>query len=241
MCRPTAEFGTLRARHHEPGDRSRGYRGDLRVDNVARPVAQSHRNRRSRLGAIGRLTGLRRLVFGEGQYNGLPLYMRAGEIGGGANLPGAQAITDAGLAHLAGLTMIERLELPGTVITGKSLAAFGPHPKLKTLSLAFSSFDDDGCRFLSEAFPGWSRFVSITPRSRTWASSRSPAFQTAPPRHQLQPASLTSVWRIFSGHKDLRSIAGRGHAHQPASSRQNARGNRHVFSPSALIGGQPDG
>ena len=68
-------------------------------------------------------------------------------------MPDAQAVTDAGLAHLAGLTMIERLELPGTVITGKCLATFGPHPKLKMLSLAYSSFDDEGCRFLSEAFP----------------------------------------------------------------------------------------
>ncbi len=57
-------------------------------------------------------------------------------------------LSDAGLAHLANLKQLQTLELSGTRVTSKGLAGLTQMPQLKSLNLANTDIDDDGLRLL---------------------------------------------------------------------------------------------
>jgi hypothetical protein len=68
------------------------------------------------------------------------------------NLEGTQ-VTDAGLAHLAGLTALERLWLIGTQVTDAGLAHLSRLTALEVLWLDDTQVTDAGVRKLKEALP----------------------------------------------------------------------------------------
>lgn len=62
-------------------------------------------------------------------------------------------ITDAGLAHLAGLSNIRTLVLRGTEITDAGLAQLKPLTTLTELDLEFAAVSNEGVGRLQEALP----------------------------------------------------------------------------------------
>lgn len=60
------------------------------------------------------------------------------------NLSGSQAVTDAGLRHLARLPNLRHLDLSGTAITDRGLIILRDLPKLETISLAMTRVTDEG-------------------------------------------------------------------------------------------------
>ena len=62
-------------------------------------------------------------------------------------------LTDAGMAHLAGLTKLENFSFVGTQMTGKSYARFDGFTKLTRVSHRGSSIDDEGLRQLCDHLP----------------------------------------------------------------------------------------
>ena len=62
-------------------------------------------------------------------------------------------LTDAGMAHLAGLTKLENFSFVGTQMTGKSYARFDGFTKLTRVSHRGSSIDDEGLRQLCVHLP----------------------------------------------------------------------------------------
>ncbi|HEY1786166.1 MAG TPA: hypothetical protein VGG30_11475, partial [Pirellulales bacterium] len=100
------------------------------------------------------LPGLKRLrLFGEGKLTDQGLAHLASvtalvEL----RLPGA-GITDAAMTHLAGLTALEELGLQGANITTAGLASLDRLGQLHDLDLLGSSIDDAGCQLLPKYFP----------------------------------------------------------------------------------------
>jgi Leucine-rich repeat (LRR) protein len=66
---------------------------------------------------------------------------------------GRTQITDAGLAHLAGLTNLETLSLFGTHITDAGLAHLEKLTNLKELNLSDTRVTSEGCDKLRTALP----------------------------------------------------------------------------------------
>jgi hypothetical protein len=62
-------------------------------------------------------------------------------------------LTDAGMAHLAGLTKLENFSFVGTQMTGKSYARFEGFTKLTRVSHRGSLIDDEGLRQLCDHLP----------------------------------------------------------------------------------------
>ena len=62
-------------------------------------------------------------------------------------------LTDAGMAHLAGLTKLENFSFVGTQMTGKAYARFDGFTKLTRVSHRGSSIDDEGLRQLCDHLP----------------------------------------------------------------------------------------
>ena len=62
-------------------------------------------------------------------------------------------LTDAGMAHLAGLTKLENFSFVGTQMTGKSYARFDGFMKLTRVSHRGSLIDDEGLRQLCDHLP----------------------------------------------------------------------------------------
>ena len=62
-------------------------------------------------------------------------------------------LTDAGMAHLAGLTKLENFSFVGTQMTGKSYARFDGFTKLTRVSHRGSLIDDEGLRQLCDHLP----------------------------------------------------------------------------------------
>ena len=62
-------------------------------------------------------------------------------------------LTDAGMAHLVGLTKLENFSFVGTQMTGKSYARFDGFTKLTRVSHRGSSIDDEGLRQLCDHLP----------------------------------------------------------------------------------------
>ena len=62
-------------------------------------------------------------------------------------------LTDAGMAHLAGLTKLENFSFVGTQMTGKSYARFDGFTKLTRVSHRGSSIDNEGLRQLCDHLP----------------------------------------------------------------------------------------
>ena len=62
-------------------------------------------------------------------------------------------LTDAGMAHLAGLTKLENFSFVGTQMTGKSYARFEGFMKLTRVSHRGSLIDDEGLRQLCDHLP----------------------------------------------------------------------------------------
>ena len=62
-------------------------------------------------------------------------------------------LTDAGMAHLAGLTKLENFSFVGTKMTGKAYARFEGFTKLTRVSHRGSLIDDEGLRQLCDHLP----------------------------------------------------------------------------------------
>ena len=62
-------------------------------------------------------------------------------------------LTDAGMAHLAGLTKLENFSFVGTQMTGKAYARFDGFTKLTRVSHRGSLIDDEGLRQLCDHLP----------------------------------------------------------------------------------------
>ena len=62
-------------------------------------------------------------------------------------------LTDAGMAHLAGLTKLENFSFVGTQMTGKSYARFDGFTKVTRVSHRGSLIDDEGLRQLCDHLP----------------------------------------------------------------------------------------
>lgn len=62
-------------------------------------------------------------------------------------------LTDAGMAHLAGLTKLENFSFVGTQMTGKAYARFEGFTKLTRVSHRGSLIDDEGLRQLCDHLP----------------------------------------------------------------------------------------
>jgi Leucine-rich repeat (LRR) protein len=79
------------------------------------------------------------------------------------NLSGSQAVTDAGLRHLARLPNLRHLDLSGTAITDRGLIVLRDLPKLETISLAMTRITDEGvvplasCDALEQVNLSWTR------------------------------------------------------------------------------------
>ena len=73
------------------------------------------------LESIGRMTGLEEILIWD-----------------------AGSVTDAGVAHLAGLSRLDRVHISGSKMTDESLVLLSGLPSIKSLSLQFSHFTDAG-------------------------------------------------------------------------------------------------
>ncbi|MBW3541840.1 MAG: hypothetical protein KY476_16350, partial [Planctomycetes bacterium] len=65
------------------------------------------------------------------------------------DLDGCTGITDTGVGHLTALTVLEKLEMGATQVTGVGLAGFAQSKNLEWLRLDGSKVDDKGLAVIS--------------------------------------------------------------------------------------------
>src|SRR5262249_9084249 len=102
----------------------------------------------------------------------------------------ASHVTDAGVAHLAGLTRLRDLHFSNGQLGDGSLAVFGRLPELRSLSLQGNAFSDDGLRHLAGLKQLRSLWVGLSRRRITDAGVRHLAGLTALQELELQKAQV---------------------------------------------------
>jgi hypothetical protein len=119
----------------------------------------------------------------------------------------AGTITDAGIAHLAGLKKLRNLHFNGGQLGGESLAVIARLPAIRQLSFQGNLVDDDALKHLANAKGLRTLWVGSSKRLITDAGARRLANLTSLEELELQGSDLTDAGVIaFNGLKQLRHL-----------------------------------
>jgi internalin A len=116
----------------------------------------------------------------------------------------AVQLTDAGIAHLAGLPKVRNVHFSNGQLGDAFLKVFSRMPNLKLLSLQGNAFSDDGLKHLAEFKQLRSLWIGMNQRPLTDAGAQHLAGLTALEELDLQGAQLSDA--TVAALKDLKQL-----------------------------------